>query len=283
LLDIEDETCIIALSSESINFRSTVIKSFLIESINDVESSNKNVQSIEDVQSSDHRNNLSDESLEITRSFAISRSFAITRPTRARRLSLRYQNVVDITVFLQDEDPHSNQFENAFIFLQDKDPHSNQFEDVLTSTSIPTFENSRRKEINDLLKRRVFELIIIENVSRDVRIFNFRFLDEIKHSRTSNAYEKLRLMIQTYNDQDKTLIFTQFLTIQKMSQRIIHVLTTCTSDCHLYLRDITQAYVQSKTPLNREFFIRSSRELNLSKNSILRVVKSLYQILIRRV
>jgi hypothetical protein len=45
LLDIEDETCKIVLSSESIDFRSTVIKLFLIESINDVESINENVQS----------------------------------------------------------------------------------------------------------------------------------------------------------------------------------------------------------------------------------------------
>jgi hypothetical protein len=51
LLNIEDETCKIVLSSESIDFRSTVIKSFLTESIDE------NVQSIskiEDIQSSDH-------------------------------------------------------------------------------------------------------------------------------------------------------------------------------------------------------------------------------------
>jgi hypothetical protein len=46
LLNIDDETCKIVLSSESIDFRSTVVKSFLIESINDVKSINENVQSI---------------------------------------------------------------------------------------------------------------------------------------------------------------------------------------------------------------------------------------------
>ncbi len=125
----------------------------------------------------------------------------------------------------------------------------------------------------------MFELIIIENVSRDVRIFNIRFVDEIKHSSTSDAYEKFRLVIQAYNDQDKTLILTQSFIIQRMSQRIIFVLTACTSDCHLYLRNITQAYVQSKISLNREFFIRSLFELNLSKRSILKIIKSLYEML----
>ncbi len=130
-----------------------------------------------------------------------------------------------------------------------------------------------------MLKRRVFELIIIETVSRDVRIFNFRFVDEIKYSSTSDAYEKFRLMIQAYNDQDKTLILTQSSIIQRMSQRIILALTACTFDCHFYLRNITQAYVQSKTFLNRKFFIRSFFELDLSERSILKIIKSLYDVL----
>ncbi len=138
---------------------------------------------------------------------------------------------------------------------------------------------SRRKEINDLLEKRVFELITIDAVFRNVRIFNFRFVDEVKHSDIADVYEKFRLVIQIYNDQDKTLMLTQSFTIQRMSQRIILVLTAFISDCHLYLRDITQTYVQSNISLNRSFFIRSFFELDLSKNSILRVVKSLYEVL----
>ncbi len=251
-----------------------MIKSFLIESINDVESTNENVQSIDDnvqsisenAQLFDHQNNLSAESFEIIS------SFAITRFVRARRLSLRYQNLTDIIVLFQNDD-FSNQFDDS------SSQFSNQLDNSSSQISVLIFENSRRKEINDLLKRRVFELIIIEKVSRDVRIFNFRFVDEIKHSSTSDAYEKFRLVMQTYNDQDKTLILTQSSIIQRMSQRIILALTACTYDCHLYLRNITQAYVQSKISLNREFFIRSLFELNLSKRSILKIIKSLYEML----
>jgi cell fate (sporulation/competence/biofilm development) regulator YlbF (YheA/YmcA/DUF963 family) len=112
LLDIENETCKIVLSSESIDFCITVIKSFLIKSINDVESINESVQStFEDVQSSFEDVQSSDQ------------SFAITKSTRARRLSLRYQNFADIIVFLQDEDSHSIQFEDVadiIVFLQDE-------------------------------------------------------------------------------------------------------------------------------------------------------------------
>ena len=49
---------------------------------------------------------------------------------------------------------------------------------------------------------------------------------------------------------------------------------------HLYLRDITQAYVQSTTNLNREFYIRPpeelTNELGVDRASILKVVRPLY-------
>jgi hypothetical protein len=116
-------------------------------------------------------------------------------------------------------------------------------------------------------------------VSKNVRIFNFRFVDEIKHSNISQAYEKSRLVIQTYNDHEKTLVLTQASTIQKMSQRIIFVITVNINH-HLYLRNITQTYIQSKSSLNRMFFIRSSLDLDidLSDDAILKVIKSLYDV-----
>jgi hypothetical protein len=248
---MNDEICKIELSSESIDFRSTVIKSFLIESnvdvqsINDVES--ENVQQTESSSDDENQNLVSEISL---------------RFTRARRLSLRYQNFADITVFLQDEDDSSSIF-------------------ILNSSSnfalISTFAESRRKEINDLLKRQIFELIIISKVLKNVRIFNSRFVDEIKHSGISQAYEKSRLVIQAYNDHEKTLVLTQALTIQRMSQRIILAIAASINH-HLYLRDITQAYTQSTSLLNRMFFIRSLPDLNLSHDAILRIIKSLYDV-----
>ncbi len=210
-----------------------------VQSINDVES--ENVQST--VSSSDNENqNLTTE--------------IFIRLIRARRLSLRYQNFADITVFLQDE------IDSSFVF-------------TLTST----FAESRRKEINDLLKRQIFEIITISEVLKNVRIFNFRFVDEIKHSNISQAYEKSKLVIQTYNNHEKTLILTQTFIIQRMNQRIILVITASINH-HLYLRNITQTYTQSKSSFNRMFFIRSSFDLNIElfDDAILRIIKSLYNV-----
>jgi hypothetical protein len=71
------------------------------------------------------------------------------------------------------------------------------------------------------LKRQVFEIITISEVLKNVRIFNSRFVDEMKYSDISQTYEKSKLMIQAYNDHEKTLMLTQAFIIQRMSQRII--------------------------------------------------------------
>jgi len=48
----------------------------------------------------------------------------------------------------------------------------------------------------------------------------------------------------------------------------------------LYLRDISQAYIQSSTLLNRDFYInpppKLTNQLNLEASSVLKVVKPLY-------
>jgi hypothetical protein len=118
-------------------------------------------------------------------------------------------------------------------------------------------------------------------MSKNIRIFNSRFVDEIKHSDTSQAYEKSRLIVQTYNDHEKTLVLTQASIIQRMSQRIIlAIVASINENHHLYLRNITQTYTQSKSSLNRMFFIRSSFDLDIDlfDDAILRIIKSLYDV-----
>ena len=57
-----------------------------------------------------------------------------------------------------------------------------------------------RKEINGLLKKGVFAIIIERDVLQGVYIFNSCFVNKIKHPGTNKAFKKLRLVIQAYND-----------------------------------------------------------------------------------
>ncbi len=83
------------------------------------------------------------------------------------------------------------------------------------------FAAFRQKTINDLIEKSIIQSISKNDVSFDVRIFNFRFVDKIKHFDIDKAFEKSRFVMQTFNDQNKNLILTQSLTIQRVSQRLI--------------------------------------------------------------
>ena len=89
------------------------------------------------------------------------------------------------------------------------DDHFNRLIDdsdcFLTKNSFHSFQfiDSRHKKINNLLKKRIFELINERDVLSDIRVFNARFVNEIKNENTKKTYEKSRLIIQTYNDSKK--------------------------------------------------------------------------------
>ena len=142
---------------------------------------------------------------------------------------------------------------------------------------------SRQKEITGLLEKGVFKVVTSKDVPSNARIFNSRFVDEVKNAGTDKAYEKSRLVVQAYNDQEKDLVLTQSPTIQRVSQRLIVCLAAMLQDNNnikLYLRDITQAYVQSTSELNRDFYIQPPLELisllGAKSDCIVKVMKPLY-------
>jgi hypothetical protein len=84
--------------------------------------------------------------------------------------------------------------------------------------------------------------------------------------------------VQAYNDLEKALVLTQSLIIMQVSQRLILYIAAI-GNHDLYLRDISQAYVQSATNLNCEFYIQPSYKLPIDNDSILKVLKPLYKVL----
>jgi hypothetical protein len=90
-------------------------------------------------------------------------------------------------------------------------------------------------------------------------------------------------MIQAYNDVKKGVILTQSPTIQRASQRLILALTPSLvrRGIKLFNKDITQAYIQSITFLNRLILSRISAEIRYKfpEGTIIVVRKLLYGIL----
>lgn len=78
-------------------------------------------------------------------------------------------------------------------------------------------------------------------------------------------------MVQAFNDLEKKHILTQAPTIQRASQRIILCVSLKLQNLKLYLRDISQAYVQSKSKLTRNIFIRAPIEMGIGPNYALKL------------
>ena len=75
------------------------------------------------------------------------------------------------------------------------------------------FLKSRQKKINELLDNGVFKVVPISKVSQGTKIFNSRFMDQIKNAGTAIVFKKSKLIVQTYNNNGKLSILTQAPTI----------------------------------------------------------------------
>ena len=278
MLNMKDETCKIEMLYETIDFKNIVIKPFFRNN------ESENVTDMKNKKVSENEKNGNTEEISQSQNDEISRpqneeeaasqnspEIPIKRDRdRLRKLSLRYRDTeADIFIFFQ------NDSQNDLLMQNMQAPTSIP---ISAPAPIPTpFMKSRKKEINGLFEKGCFEIVSIFDVFHGIRIFNSRFVDEIKNIDTINAYEKSRLVMQTYNDDDKAKMLIQTSTIQRMNQRLILTLTANMSHLNLFLRNISQTYVQSIISLAKKFFIRSPVELEL-ENAIFKIIKLLYEI-----
>ena len=158
-------------------------------------------------------------------------------------------------------------------------------EGVITTPGLP-FEQSQTKEIEGLIAKGVFEFVQYNPSKHSgVRIFNSRLVNEIKGKAINMPFEKSRLVVQAYNDEGKETILTQSPTIQRASQRVMIALAPSlakdlSKKISLLIHDITQAYIQSTTLLNRLILANLPKEMKdkFPLNTIMVVRKPLYGI-----
>ncbi len=161
LLVIDKETCKVQLPSGPTNFRITTVKPYLQE--------NSNTQNLilHDSQDSESdldqlckENNKGNNEVDLD-----TPETPFQNPAHTHRLPSKFQHMADISILLQSDD------------------------------SQPPFTESRRKKINGLLEKKAFGVVAISDISSGMRIFNSRFVDEIKNESTATAFEKLRLAV----------------------------------------------------------------------------------------
>lgn len=157
-----------------------------------------------------------------------------------------------------------------------------RLEGRITTPGAP-FEASGKHEIESLIARGVFQIEQYDPTKfRGIRIFKSRMVNEIKGKATNAPFEKSRLVIQGYNDDGKEVILTQSPTIQRASQRIIMALapSLIKDGMAMHLRDITQAYTQSETQLNRLILAQLPEQIRNEhpEDTVMRILKPLYGI-----
>ena len=65
------------------------------------------------------------------------------------------------------------------------------------------FQTFRLKEFNELLEKEIFEIIYIDDLFIRARVFESRFINQVKNEGIEKAFEKSRFVIQAFNDSEK--------------------------------------------------------------------------------
>jgi hypothetical protein len=282
LLNVNDESVILKLSNDSTKFRSTMIKSYY-DNNHDLENSSSIIIDSLFTTFFSKSSNISQSNVQFTVSIDQNSEFK-TFSNSFKRDRDRLRKYFAFIAYLSFVFNMTNDLDLAFVFASTSIfVFAVVFKfDSIAHIALSQFAAFRQKEINDLIEKNVFQSVNKDDVLSDVRIFNFRFVDEIKHFDINKAFEKSPLVMQTFNDQNKNLILIQSFIIQRINQRLIVCLIVVFSKMNLYLKNIMQTYVQSVTSLNRDFFVCSFVELikhlDIDTNSILKIAKSLYDV-----
>jgi hypothetical protein len=268
LISMDGETCVVAQPRGHTPFRSTSVKPYYAAQPDpDLTNPTGENEPITARISPENTSIPISETNQGTESSTITVIPTPEQPVKRGRGRPRKYPVISTYLQEQEEEPYTE----VTLLLQNEQLH------------LQPYTASRLAEITGLNEKGVFELVQPEDIPQGVRIFDARFVDEIKNPGTENAFEKSRLVVQAYQDNEKRTVLTQSPTIQRVSQRIILCIAAMLPEkAHLYLRDISQAYVQSTTFLNREFYIRAPLELaqllGTKEGAVLRVIRPLYGI-----
>ncbi|KAI0992684.1 hypothetical protein K3495_g15501, partial [Podosphaera aphanis] len=284
LIGMDGQTCQVELNGRPTNFRSTVVKPF-----HRGEPSGSNKELINSIPTA------TDEQPQIIESVPDFNA-SPPQPRRSARLAhhkvdvenTSHEHLLDMFHTSSFNLDNHMQFSKFYTFFSEKEKRDRKIslelraKGIITTSGTP-FELSRKKEMDSLLEKGVFEFVHREAKEiGDTRIFGSRMVDEVKGKGTATPYEKSRLVIQAFNDQGKKTVLTQSPTIQRVSQRLILAIAPSLAirGIRLFSRDITQAYVQSKSKLARPIYASPPREMGdyFPRNKILKIIRPLYGI-----
>ena len=190
-----------------------------------------------------------------------------------------------LSVLLAPSPPAENGYEQPEMHLEQVKIVSDKLDTFINKHADAQLSASGQKEIQKLLEKDVFKVVMPEEVSSSTQVFNSSLVDNIKDPCNDKVYEKSRPVVHTYNDEKKNLMLMHSPKIPEVSQGISSCLAAIMRDddndnIKFYLQDITQAYVEIASDLNPDFYILLLSELisqlSASFKPIVKVMRPMY-------
>lgn len=139
------------------------------------------------------------------------------------------------------------------------------------------FGPAKEKEISGLIERKTWKVVDKSSLPREPNILGSRFVLAIKDEGTKRETWKARLIVQGYSDRLKNSLVHDIPNVRPRSLRLTLSLSAILK-FRIFSSDVSQAYLQSDEPLDRDFYIRPTPDFNLPPNKLLKLVKPLYGI-----
>ena len=137
------------------------------------------------------------------------------------------------------------------------------------------FEEAKRKELQGLFERGVFDIVCREELPPSANVSGGRFVLAVKNPGTDKEVYKARFVVRGHTDSEKDMLIHNSTTLRQASVRLLIALAAMFG-FRIWAQDVAQAYLQSAEMLQRDIFIRPTGELKLARDTLLMLLKPLY-------
>lgn len=140
---------------------------------------------------------------------------------------------------------------------------------------LPGFEATRRKEIEDILAKETWRVVLRDEVPNEANILGARFVLALKDVEKAEPVFKDRLFRQGHRDREMAALFHDST---NMNQTSIKALTAIAAVFRydVWKTYISQAYLESRMRLLADVYILPSKEFNLPPDVRLRLLRPPY-------